>query len=290
VQRLPIIGFPLVETPAEAVLQAALSAAGVEVQLEPWERKPHRLSEAVEELRSAGFLGALIASPHKEKAAGLANSLSDDARGTGAVNVIVNRGRRLSGHNTDVDGVRAGLAAMLPAAVGKWPRQAVVLGAGGGARAVVSVLIQSGLQRIAIFNRHLHKAEALVGQFTRSARHMDLRAMPWHETIIEAELDKAGLLVNATAIGAGDESPIPTELLPERLYLLDLVLHRSETSLMREAKEREGTVSDGRQSFLAASAATFGLLTGDDAPLEVMRSALAQEMGLPEEGIAVVGD
>jgi shikimate dehydrogenase len=290
VQRLPIIGFPLTQTPAEAVQQAALSAAGIEVQIERWERKAHRLSDAIDELRQGEVLGAMIASPHKEKAATLVDSLSDDARSAGAVNVIVNRNGRLSGHNTDVDGVRAGLTALLPSVVGKWPRQAVVLGAGGGARAVVSVLIHSGLQRIAVFNRHLHKAEALVSQFSRSARHMDLRAMPWHETIIEAELDKAGLLVNTTAIGAGDESPIPPELLPERLHLLDLVLHRPATRLMREAQDREGTVSDGQQSFLVASAATFRLLTGREAPVDVLRSALAQELGLPEEGVAVVGD
>jgi shikimate dehydrogenase len=288
VQRLPIIGFPLTQTPAEIVLEAALSAAGIEVQLERWERKAHLLPEAVGELRTKDMIGALIASPHKEKASGLVNSLSDDARSTGAVNVIVRRDEKLSGHNTDVDGVRAGLTAILPAVQAKWPRQAVVLGAGGGARAVVSVLIQSGLQHIAVFNRHLHKAEALVNHFGRSARHMDLRARPWHETIIEAELDKAGLLVNA--IGGHDESPIPQELLPDNLYLLDLGLHRSETVLMREAKARQGTVSDGRQSFVAASTATFKLLTRRDAPLDVMRATLSREMGLPEEGVAVVGD
>ena len=71
------------------------------------------------------------------------------------------------------------------------PRQAVVLGAGGGARAVVYGLITEGFQRIIVFNRHLHRAEGLVKHFGRSAAHMELRAMPWHESIIEAELAKA---------------------------------------------------------------------------------------------------
>ena len=81
------------------------------------------------------------------------------------------------------------------------PRQAVVLGAGGGARAVVYGLITEGFQRVVVFNRHLHRAEALVKHFGRSAAHMELRAMPWHESIIESELAKTKVLVNATSIG-----------------------------------------------------------------------------------------
>ena len=97
----------------------------------------------------------------------------------------------------------------------KMPRTAVLLGAGGGARAVVYGLITEGFQRIIVFNRHLHRAEGLVKHFGRSAAHMELRAMPWHESIIESELAKAKVLVNATSIGlTADESPLPAEILP----------------------------------------------------------------------------
>ena len=90
------------------------------------------------------------------------------------------------------------------------PRQAVVLGAGGGARAVVYGLIREGFQRVIVFNRHLHRAEGLVKHFGRSASHMELRAMPWHESIIESELAKTKVLVNATSIGlTADETPGP---------------------------------------------------------------------------------
>ena len=86
----------------------------------------------------------------------------------------------------------------------------MVLGAGGGARAVVYGLIREGFQRVVVFNRHLHRAEGLVKHFGRSAAHMDLRAMPWHESIIEAELAKTKVLVNATSIGlTTDVSPDP---------------------------------------------------------------------------------
>ena len=155
----------------------------------------------------------------------------------------------------------------------------------------MAVLIGAEFQRVAVFNRHLHKAEAVVAHFARAARGMELRALPWHETFLEIELGRARLLVNASGIGAEEgTSPVPGEMLAAGLLLLDLVLNHASTPLMRDALERGGIVANGHASFLAASAETFELLTGRDAPAEVMRSALATELGLPEEGIAVVGD
>jgi shikimate dehydrogenase len=287
---LPIIGYPLAQTPLEGVLRDALEASGASVQIERWERRPHQLADAVAGLRDEPYIGALIASPHKEKAPALANALSDDARASGAVNLLVRHGANLRGHNTDMDGIRTGLTAIMPKVQGKWPRQAVVLGAGGGARAVVAVLIGSGFQHVAVFNRHLHRAEALVAHFARSARHMDLRARPWHEAIIEAELAKAPLLVNASGVGEGGESPIPGELIPEDRYVLDLVLNQATTPLMRDAKARGGTVANGQASFIAGVTVTTKLLTGSEPPGDRVREALARELGVPVEGLAVVGD
>ena len=290
-QRLPVIGQSFAHSAVEAVQHAAFKAAGLPIAIERWERKPHQLAAALEALREDEFAGALIAAPHKERAATMADALSEDARASGAANVIVRDGARLRGHNTDVDGVRAGLIAILPKVPGKWPRQAVVLGAGGGARAVVSVLIGSGFQRVAVFNRHLHKAEAVVAHFARAARQMELRALPWHETFFEAELAKARLLVNASGIGAEQgASQIPQQMLPDGLFVLDLVLNHHATPLMDAATAAGGTVANGQASFITASAETFTLVTGDPAPTDVMRAALASELGLPAEGIAVVGD
>jgi len=292
VTRLPIIGYPLSETPHEGVLRAALAAVGSTVETEVWERRPHQLADALREVKDGeDFAGALLASPHKEKAPPLSDALSDDARISGAVNVFVRDDGRLRGHNTDADGIRRGLEAILPRVKGKWPKNAVVLGAGGGARAAVAVLIGAGFQHVAVLNRHLHKAEALVGHFGRSARHMELRARPWHDAIIEAELARAELLINASGIGVTDgESPIPTELLPVERYVLDLVLSKGSTPLMDEAQARDGTVANGQAAFIASTAATAKLLTGTAPGMDALRAALATELGVPEEGLAVVGD
>ena len=219
--RLPMIGHPLGHGALEAILSTALDEAGAGLTIERWERRPHQLADALDEIRADdAFAGALIASPHKERAPSHADALSEDARLRGAVNVFLRLDGRMRGHNTDADGIRAGLAAILPRVKGKWPRNAVVLGAGGGARADVAVLIAGGFQHVAVLNRHLHRAEALVAHFSRTARHMELRARPWHDAIIETELERAELLVNASGIGVDEgASPIPIELLPPDRYV-----------------------------------------------------------------------
>jgi shikimate dehydrogenase len=108
---------------------------------------------------------------------------------------------------------------------------------------------------------------------------------------MEAELGHARLLVNSSGIGVEEgSSPIPADLLPDGLLVLDLVLNHEVTPLMSDAQERGGTVANGQAAFLASSAATFRLVTGQAAPSEVMRQALANELGLAVERVAVVGD
>jgi shikimate dehydrogenase len=151
----------------------------------------------------------------------------------------------------------------------------VLLGAGGGARAVVYGLITEGFQRIIVFNRHLHRAEGMVRHFSRTAAHMELRAMPWHESIIEAELAKAKVLVNATSIGlTRDESPIPADVIPPEMLVLDLIYSR--TRLLRDAASAGATTMDGELMLLHQGAAAFTLWTGQPAPLELMQEKLAE--------------
>jgi shikimate dehydrogenase len=291
VQRLPVIGQTYTHSAFEAVQQAAIAAAGLPLAIERWEKRPHLLPDVIAQLRGEKFAGALVEAPHKEKVASLVDALSDDARSAGAVNVVVRDGDRLRGHNTDVDGVRAGLRSLISADEAAWPQGAVLLGAGGGARAVVTVLLSSGVARVSVFNRHLHKAEAMVAFFAKTSRRLELKARPWHETIMEADLAKAQLVVNSSGIGVEEgESPIPAELLPDGLFVLDLVLNHQVTPLMRDAEARGGTVANGQLSFLASSAATFKLIAGQEAPADVMRSALASDLGLPVDRVAVVGD
>jgi shikimate dehydrogenase len=280
-KRVVLIGHPVAHSLSGAMQQAAFDAAGIPATYELWDRAPAELADAIAELRTDDFLGANVTIPHKEKAAALVDRLTEEAHATGAVNTITRSGKHLVGHNTDVPGFRVALEAL----VGKqrMPRAAVVLGSGGGARAVVHGLVAEGFQRIVVFNRHLHRAEAMVKFFARSAAHMELRAMPWHESIIEAELAKTKVLVNATAVGLhDDETPIPGELIPGDLLVMDLIYNPPVSRLLRGAAAAGCQVQNGELMLLHQGAAAFTLWTGQAAPVALMHEKLA-------EGLAAVG-
>jgi shikimate dehydrogenase len=272
-KRVVLIGHPVAHSLSGAMQQAALDHAGLDVAYELWDRPPIQLADAINEIRGDEFLGANVTIPHKERTVPLVDRQTEEAHATGAVNTLTKEGKKLVGHNTDV----AGFEVALDKLVGrqKMPRHAVVLGAGGGARAVVYGLIREGFQRVIVFNRHLHRAEGLVKHFTRSASHMELRAMPWHESIIEAELAKTKVLINATSIGlTSGDTPIPGEILPPELLVLDLIY--DDTRLLRDAQAAGAAATlDGELMLLHQGAAAFKLWTGQEPPLEVMQTALA---------------
>ena len=272
-KRVVLIGHPVAHSLSGAMQQAAFDEVGIDARYELWDRAPIALPDAIADVRGDDFLGVNVTIPHKERVVPLIDKLTEDAQATGAVNTLTREGKRLVGHNTDVPG----FAAALDTLVGrqKMPRQAVLLGAGGGARAVVYGLIRAGFQRVVIFNRHLHRAEGLVRHFGRSAAHMELKAMPWHESIIESELAKTKVLINATSIGLNaDVSPIPAEILTGDLLVLDLIYSR--TRLLRDAEGVGATAQDGETMLLHQGASAFALWTGQPAPLEVMSQALAE--------------
>src|SRR6476661_4729826 len=145
-KRVVLIGHPVAHSLSGAMQQAAFDSLGIDARYELWDRAPIDLADAVAELHGDEFLGAHV---------------------TGAVNTITREGKRLIGHNTDVPGFKVALDRLVGKQ--KMPRTAVLLGAGGGARAVVYGLITEGFQRIIVFNRHLHRAEGLVKFFAKSA-------------------------------------------------------------------------------------------------------------------------
>ncbi|MEO8572034.1 MAG: shikimate dehydrogenase [Chloroflexota bacterium] len=272
-KRVVLIGHPVSHSLSGAMQQAAFDSLGIDATYELWDRTAIELPDAVTELRSDAFLGANVTIPHKERVVPLVDRLTDEAHVTGAANTLTREGKRLIGHNTDVPGFRVALDRLVGKQ--KMPRHAVVLGAGGGARAVVYGLITEGFQRIVVFNRHLHRAEGMVKHFGRSAAHMELRAMPWHDSIIEAELAKTRVLINATSIGlTSDASPIPAEALHGDLLVLDLIY--AQTRLLRDAAAAGATVADGEQMLLHQGAAAFTLWTGQPAPLELMQAKLIE--------------
>ncbi|MEA2623584.1 MAG: shikimate dehydrogenase [Chloroflexota bacterium] len=275
-KRVVLIGHPVAHSLSGVLQQAAFEALGIDAVYEPVDRPLIELPETIAELRGDEYLGANITVPYKERVVSMMDRLTEEAAATGAVDTITREGSRLVGHNTDVLGFRPTLDALVGRQ--KMPRFAVVLGAGGGARAVVYGLITAGFQRVIVFNRHLHRAEGLVRHFGRSASHMELRAMPWHESVLESELAKTKLLVNASSVGRDpSDTPIPAELLPPDLLVLDLHYAPKESRLLRDAAQAGASnVMNGDLMLLHQSAAAFELWTGKSAPLDLLRERLDQ--------------
>jgi shikimate dehydrogenase len=281
-KRVVLLGQPVTHSLSEALQEAAFAAAGIDAHYEPIDTPTVDLPQAIKALRSEDYLGASIGHPHKDRVASMLDRLTDEAQATGSVDTITRNGDQLVGHNTDVFGFKAALDELVGKQ--KMPRNAVVIGASGGGRVAVYSLISLGFQNIALFNRHLHRGERLVRHFARSAAHMDLKARPWHESVIEAELAKTDILINASAMGSDpNETPIPAELLPADILVLDLQYVPEETRLLREAKAAGATrVMNGDIMLVVQTAAAFELWTGEKAPMEVIKQQLKASRNKPE--------
>ena len=258
--RLGILGHPVGHSLSPAMHEAALRELGIGGGYERLDTPPARLSERLREVRR-GFRGVNVTVPLKELVVPLLDGLSPAARAIGAVNTVVNEGGRLLGENTDAAGF---LRSLEEAGVGG--RRAVVLGAGGAARAVVYALRGAGYE-VGIVNRTRARAEALARAF--GAR-----------VVGPADVREADLVVNATSVGLGDPSatPLPAEFLPSSGFAVDLVYRPLRTRFLREAEERGLAVVDGLGMLLWQGVLAFELWTGREAPVEAMRRALASAL------------
>ena len=289
-KRVVLLGQPVTHSLSELLQQAAFEAADIDAQYQPIDTPTVDLPDAIEALRGEDYLGANIGVPHKDRVLPMLDRLTEEAQATGAVDTITRDGNQLVGHNTDVLAFRPALEELVGNQ--KMPKNAVVVGAGGGGRAVVYSLIQAGFQNIALFNRHLHRGERLVKHFGRSASHMDLKARPWHESVIEAELAKTDILINASAMGRDpEETPIPGELLPPDILVMDLHYVPEQTRLLREAAAAGATrTMNGDVMLIEQTVAAFELWTGEKAPVDVIRKTLKAARNKPEEPVPAADD
>lgn len=261
---------------------AAFAALDLDWIYVPLPVRPDHLDEAVRGLRALGFAGANVTIPHKQSVMPWLDEVSAPARAIGAVNTIVVRGGRLFGENTDWLGFLASLRA---AGVEPTGKRALVMGAGGAARAVVYALANAGAE-VMIVNRTPERAAALIAEFSH------LPARLWQISGVECLAGgtpsakdstpiQIDLVVNATSVGMWprvDESPWPEEVpLPAGATICDLVYNPLETRLLQRARAAGCPVVDGLGMLVQQGAAAFELWTGVQAPVEVMRTALQEE-------------
>ncbi|HZP26358.1 MAG TPA: shikimate dehydrogenase [Dehalococcoidia bacterium] len=272
-KRVGVIGYPLGHTLSPVLQQAAFDALGIEARYEAWETPADRLSEVVATFRDEDCLGANVTVPHKQAVIPLLDELDPLAQRTGAVNTIVNRQGRLRGYNTDVAGFQRALAA---AGYEPGGRRAVVLGAGGAARAVVLALLEAGAGWIGVHNRTRQRAERLVAELRSGVTGGALSVVS--EGGLAEAAPEADLVVNSTSVGmqgSGSEnaSPLSPEQLPRRGLIVDIVYRPAETRLLREARSRGLQTLGGLPMLVYQGAAAFELWTERPAPVEVMMAA-----------------
>lgn len=254
-----VLGWPVEHSRSPQMLNAAFLATGIDAVLVPMGVAPEGLAAAFAGLRSTHALGASVTVPHKIAVAALCDELSVGARVIGAVNCLHVEHDRVVGYNTDEGGFIDGLAAAGFDLVGK---RAVILGAGGAARAVAYGL-RAGRAVEVIARRSVEWATA----------------WPWTTENLRDAFERADLVVDTTPVGLDDTGEaafvdaLPLDALRPHAWVSSLVYHRTPLLLDR-AKARGLATLDGRAMLVHQGARAFTIWTGRPAPIEVMTRAL----------------
>lgn len=250
---------------------AAFEALGIDAVYRAVDVPPVALADRVAELREPETFGANVTIPHKEAVIPLVDRLTDAATAIGAVNTIVNRGGELLGDNTDAGGF---LRALAEGGIPARGADALVLGAGGAARAVVYGLLTAGAEVVHVYNRTPSRAAALAAE---------LAAVGNVRVVTDDRLGMVGrassLLVNATSVGMSGhasqgELPCPADALPDGGAVVDIVYRPAQTPLLLEAGSRGLITQNGVAMLVHQGAAALEQWTGRAAPISVMRRAL----------------
>jgi len=222
-----VIGWPVSHSRSPCLHNFWLRRHGIDGAYVPLAVRPDDLSVAARGLRAAGFAGANVTLPHKEAAFALCDAVDDSARRAGAVNTLVFDQAGISGSNTDGYGFMANLLAYGVAS----PRVALLLGAGGAARAIAASLLEAGTD-VTITNRSPGRAEALKTALP------GLKVLPWAmRSDAVADYD---LVVNTTSLGMQGQAVLEMDLRAAgpSLAVADIVYAPAETPLLAEARAR----------------------------------------------------
>jgi shikimate dehydrogenase len=275
VHYLGVITDPNKRSTSPVFQQAAIDALGLGMVYQRWPTPPEGLATRVTGLRAPSVLGANVTIPHKEAVMPMLDELDPLVRRVGAVNTILNREGKLFGYNTDVEGFLRALRD--DAGFHTEGAHAIVLGAGGAARAVAVALIEARAATIIVLNRTEERAQRLVADLTPQAGDTRLEALPATAESWAKVAPRAELLVNCTSVGmegaSEDESPVPAGLIRPEMLVFDLIYRPTETRLLRDAASRGARTLGGLPMLIYQGAASFKIWTGREAPVDIMMKA-----------------
>ena len=250
-----IIGWPVEHSRSPLIHNYWLKTYGIAGEYRREAVPPDEFEAFVQSLAARDYVGANVTLPHKEKA--LAFSLPDEhAKAVGAANTLWIAGGFLHATNTDVEGFLNNLDACAP----QWDRglgNAVVVGAGGAAHAVVYALLTRRVERITVVNRTPHRAEALRQRFLER-----LQVAPWEQ--LNDLLGDAALFVNTTTLGMAGQPELEADIgrLPSHAIVADLVYVPLVTPLIKAAKAKGLRTADGLGMLLHQAVRGFELWFG----------------------------
>lgn len=277
--HLGLIGYPLGHSLSPQLHRAALASARLDgdyrlFPIPPGEDGREAISALISLLHQGDLHGLNVTIPYKQHVMRLVAELSEVARAVGAVNTLYqSRDGTLVGENTDVPGFLRDLTRLMG---GTGPGQALVLGAGGSARAIVYALAANGWS-VKVLARRVEQAAALVfeiGVVLPGKAHLEV--MPLSEENLTLS-ENVNLVVNTTPLGMYPQitgCPWPEKIpLPNHATIYDLVYNPAETVLVRRAREAGHLAACGAGMLISQAALSFQRWTGIDAPFEVMEQA-----------------
>lgn len=263
-----VIGWPIAHSKSPLIHRFWLQALGLDGDYSRFAVEPGQLGAAIRALPALGLSGVNVTVPHKIEVMTHLDEVEPVAAAIGAVNTVVVESGRLIGTNTDMAGF------LEPLSHGPVPERAVVVGAGGAARAVLLGLKQWGVAEILVMNRSLDRAAALLGELEISGTAIAL-SLP---------VPEAGLLVNASSLGMKGQPPLRLDLaaMPARATVYDIVYAPLQTELLIEADARGMRCVDGLNMLIGQAAVAFERFFGAPAPREhdeALRSLLLGKQG-----------
>jgi len=238
-RRCFIIGHPVAHSRSPMIHGHWLAEHGLAGSYERVDVPPAEARAFIARLRAGEFVGGNVTVPNKEIVLPLLDEVSETAQAMGAVNTLWMENGRLHGDNTDAYGFLAHLDACVPGWVER-TRTALILGAGGAARAVIHGLVEQGLNRILLVNRSPGRAVELAASFPGT-----VEARPWRD--VAALVGESDLIVNTTSLGMRGQPPLEIDLSALRSGTIvdDIVYVPLETPLLAEARRCGGIPVDG---------------------------------------------
>jgi len=267
--RLGLIGYPLGHSLSPKIHTAALQACGLQGDYSLFPVHPEDiqgLKDLLARVRTGEISGLNVTIPHKQNVIELMDELTPTAQAIGAINTIYLRENKLIGDNTDAQGFLSDLKRFLTLECDSLLSQknALVLGAGGSARAVVYALVNDGWD-VTVAARRIEQAGQLVNLFPSR----EVKAI----TFIDLQPSAFDLLVNTTPIGMTpniDQSPWPEDLPFPNAAIYDLVYNPRVTKLVKEARAHGLSATTGQDMLVEQAALAFEIWTGHNPPRNIL--------------------